>query len=357
VTRAGVPCRERPSRRALDESGYTLLEMVVSVGIMVIITGSIFQMAGSSQSMFRVQPETSDMQQRLRIAADSIASDLLMAGAGPYQAPTVGALGNYFPAIRPARRGIQSPDGGLTFAADRISIVYVPTTRAQTVTNVAMASAGADVQVAPAEPGCAAGGNCGFVTGTSALIFDGTGVGLGYELFNVTGASAGVLKHSSPNLAFTKAYPVGSRVVEVEQHVYYRDAATSRLMHYDGSQTDSALVDNVSSLSFSYYADPDPNSAPKPPTGGSNCVYDAGTPPVPLLKNLGGTALVKLLPADLTDGPTCGIAPNQFDGDLLRVRKIRVSIGVKAGGSNLRPAPRDYAVSFEVAPRNMNLIR
>ena len=49
MTRAGVPHRQRPSRRAFDESGYTLLEMVVSVGIMVVIQvrrGSIKTLGG-----------------------------------------------------------------------------------------------------------------------------------------------------------------------------------------------------------------------------------------------------------------------------------------------------------------------
>jgi hypothetical protein len=134
-------------------------------------------------------------------------------------------------------------------------------------------------------------------------------------------------------------------------------------MHYDGYQSDTPLIDNVVGLTFAYYADPDPESAPKPASGGSNCVYNAGTPPVPLLTHLGGTALVKLQSSNLTDGPVCGLAPNQFDGDLLRVRKIRVTIQVQPASLALRQTPegdrrlRNFAVSFEVAPRNMNLVR
>ena len=71
----------------------------------------------------------------------------------------------------------------------------------------------------------------------------------------------------------------------------------------------------------------------------------------------------------LTDGPVCGQAPHRFDGDLLRVRRIGVTIrletesaelrgsgpafltpGTSSGGTRYVP---DIQVTFEVAPRNM----
>ena len=68
------------------------------------------------------------------------------------------------------------------------------------------------------------------------------------------------------------------------------------------------------------------------------------------------------------------MAPNRFDGDLLRLRKIGVEITVQVEREDLRGddptqfanigrATRgealvpDYSVKFEVAPRNMNLLR
>ena len=64
---------------------------------------------------------------------------------------------------------------------------------------------------------------------------------------------------------------------------------------------------------------------------------------------------------------------NRFDADLLRVRKVRISLRVQAGNDmlrgtsadfatvgNSRSAPKqlaDYGVRFEVTPRNMNLGR
>jgi hypothetical protein len=76
----------------------------------------------------------------------------------------------------------------------------------------------------------------------------------------------------------------------------------------------------------------------------------------------------------LTDGPMCGGGTNQFDADLLRVRKIRVTMRVQAANPALRGTDTtlfrnpgtatggekfvpDYTISFEVAPRNLNLTR
>ena len=77
----------------------------------------------------------------------------------------------------------------------------------------------------------------------------------------------------------------------------------------------------------------------------------------------------------LTDGPVfCGGGSNQFDPDLLRIRKIRVMLRMQVptsglrgndptrwinpgtGGDGARQVP-DYVVTFEVTPRNLNLAR
>jgi hypothetical protein len=90
----------------------------------------------------------------------------------------------------------------------------------------------------------------------------------------------------------------------------------------------------------------------------------------------GGRTYVELMPAVLTDGPWCpdGIAPNRFDADLFRVRKIRVTLRVQSalaslrgpagplflkGGTariGLRSVP-DLEVQFDVTPRNLSLDR
>jgi hypothetical protein len=160
-----------------------------------------------------------------------------------------------------------------------------------------------------------------------------------------------------------------ARVARVRQRVYYIDASTRRLMLYDGYQTDVPLADQVVALKFEYFVDPWAGGVSRPANGASNCVYAAGTPPVPLLVDFGGSTLVGAGAALLTDGPICGISPSSFDGDLLRIRRVRVTLRAQVADVSLRGRGSDFAaqglsssgesyvpdmeVSFDVSPRNM----
>src|SRR5258708_2853656 len=105
------------------DDGFSMLEMLVSTGIMMVVTATVFGMMNSAQSAFQTQPEVADIQQRLRIAQDAIDKDLIMAGAGMYQrtydghsvAISVGPLNNYFAPVLPFRRGAVGDDGAGKF--------------------------------------------------------------------------------------------------------------------------------------------------------------------------------------------------------------------------------------------------
>jgi hypothetical protein len=85
-------------------------------------------------------------------------------------------------------------------------------------------------------------------------------------------------------------------------------------------------------------------------------------------------SLAALTSAMLSDGPYCGAGDNQFDVDLLRVRKVRVTLRMQAASASLRGNDPtrfinrgtavggdryvpDYQSQFEVTPRNLNLTR
>ena len=114
---------------------------------------------------------------------------------------------------------------------------------------------------------------------------------------------------------------------------YYirRDLASgaSQLMRAEGGGGNAPVADGVMSLSFAYFGDAvaDPAEA---------CGITAG-----------GAELVPIAGSEFSDGPFCpaaaGAAP--FDADLLRVRKMAVSIQV---------AGAEAPVGFEVTPRNRN---
>jgi type II secretory pathway pseudopilin PulG len=348
------------------QRGFGLVETLMATLISAVLLGVLLQFAITAQSAVGVQADAVDLQQRLRVAASMLQNDLTMAGAGPSQGGWRGGLGRVFAPIVPARIGSRHPDAELSHHADRISIIYVPDTSSQTTIRTAMGTAGAPLAIDAAAPGCPGGGTCGFSRGDRVLVFDPVDVDRAYDLFTVSDAAAGLLLPAS---ALSKPYGVGGRVLRVVQRVYHLDRPGSRLMVYDGDSSDMPLVDHVVDLRFTYYAEPPPASVPPPAEGQSDCTYAGGSPPASLLQDLGGQALKALTPGQLTDGPSCGVAPNRYDADLLRVRRVRVTLRLEAEAADLRGSGAlfmrpgtsvgglrylpDQQVTFDVAPRNM----
>ena len=408
------------------EDGFSLLEMIVSMGVMLAVTGGIFAVMNPSQGTFQTQTEASDLQQRLRVASDTLYKDLVMGGGGAYQGSMSGSLDYVFPSIVPYRKGAIGEDPAGTYKSDTITITYVPPTMAQTTLadnpgNSLTNSAETKVN---AEAGCPAGDLlCGFKEGMTVLIYDATGHA---DTFTITQIQDNTqnnvkLQHNSDKLAY-EFMPNSTKIVQAASYTYYlkTDAAnqTGQLMFYDGGTgADVPVVDNVVGLTFKYYGDPQPPQlngnpltntigpwttyGPMPPALGAqvldknnnaadgwpaseNCAFklDNGQQ-VPRLGVLGAggttTTLVELTPAMLTDGPWCPGGPNgpignAWDADLLRVRKVSVTIRVQSANAALRgPASAlftyggtsregskwlpDQQVIFSVTPRNLNLGR
>ena len=72
-------------RTLRSQSGYSLIELLISTAIMLVVTGAIFGLVNPSQGTAKVQPEVADLQQRLRVASDTLFRELMMSGAGVYQ--------------------------------------------------------------------------------------------------------------------------------------------------------------------------------------------------------------------------------------------------------------------------------
>jgi prepilin-type N-terminal cleavage/methylation domain-containing protein len=394
-------------RRLRDQAGYTLIEMLVSTAIMVTVAAAIASVMNPSQGVFQAQPEVGDMQQRLRIGSDMLTKDLVMAGAGTYSGTFVGALSNYFAVVLPFRSGAINEDPAGTFKTDTVTIMYVPPTSAQTTITDPMPSTSAEIKVNQ-QAGCPNNDDlCGFKQGMTVMIFDDTGA---YDTFDITEIQAPALHLQHRGQDLSKPYDSNSYIAQIYSKTYYRDPSTDRLILYDGSQTETPLLDNVVGLRFDYFGDPlppqlkkpvtDPKGpwttyGPKPPAlgvdvandtwgAGENCTFkiDAGSGlQVPRLPSLGPATgnLVPLGPgttAALNDGPWCPDAANinRYDADLLRIRKIRVTLRVQTSiaalrgpagllftrGGTSRTAERwvpDMETHFEIAPRNMNLGR
>ena len=93
-------------------------------------------------------------------------------------------------------------------------------------------------------------------------------------------------------------------------------------------------------MNVSYFGDPNPRRA-KPPAGPGQLPLRCRRVKVPELPVLPMTdgSLAALAPAILIDGPFCGGDTNQFDADLLRVRKVRVTLRMQVGHRPRSAAP------------------
>jgi Tfp pilus assembly protein PilW len=388
--------------------GFSLLEMVISTGLMLVVMATVFTMMHPAQGAFAAEPEVADMQQRLRVGADTLSKELIMAGAGAYQGLHAGSLGHYFPSVLPFRQGATNDDPPGTFATDRITIIYVPSTTAQTTLSADLSGATTTFTPAvesdcPLDPSTGQAAKlCGFAKGQTVLVYDDTG---SYSLFTITAVadSTATLTAKKPAGANTPTFAAGSKIVEASNHTYYLKTDVSKktyqLMHYGGtSNSDVPVVDNVVGLEFDYYGDaqppivrepvldvpattygPKPSAVPVAPWGAfENCLFSPGAIPAPKLAVLGagGPALVPLTATELTDGPFCpnDTNANRWDADLLRIRKIGVTLrvqtpvaalrgpagvlfargGTSAGGVKWVP---DQELHFDISPRNLNLGR
>ena len=111
---------------------------------------------------------------------------------------------------------------------------------------------------------------------------------------------------------------------------------------------------------------------PRPPAGEANCLYDAaGTYQSALMPALAGVAgLVEMTGPMLIDGPWCGSGGTRFDADLLRVRRIRITVRLQASDPAVRGSDRqrfanpgsakretsmvpDVTVTIDATPRNL----
>jgi hypothetical protein len=354
------------------DGGFTVIELLISMSIMLTVTGAIFGLVNPGQGAFRVQPEVSDMQQRLRVATSLLHRDLMMAGAGTYTTTPAGPLSRFFAPVVPYRMGKVDADldRGVFFREDAISVVFVPNTAAQTTILDSVSTPTARVRV-NIQPGCpTADVVCGFEAGDTVLVFDDTGAS---DTFHLAGTQGNSVQLEVRGSAISKTYPVGSIITRVITHTYYLDTAAAQLMHYDGWETDTPLVDDVVGLNFRYFGDPNPPTSPRPPVGSGNCLFDASGNPLLLTLPSGSGSLVELSEDQLTDGPWCGTV-NRFDADLYRIRTVGVELRMQVGSADLRGSDptlflkpgyavqgtrmvSDQMISFEVAPRNMNLAR
>lgn len=393
----------------IRHDGFSLVELLVASLITLIVIGGAFQLVAPVQRMFQTQPEAADMQQRMRVAVDSLRRDLIMAGAGTYAGPARGPLNGSIAPIMPLRAFGDAPDQAqnIFFRADAISFLYVPSTPSQTRLSAVLAPGALDPVIEnPSNcPVATSQQLCGFAGGDRVLLVGAAGDWDIYSVDQVVNSAMSLVHRGNPS---TARYPPGSTVSEIRAGTYFLKsdvaAGVHQLMRHDGWTTELPVVDEVIALEFRYFGVAqvpqltgvplDETSGPwttygpaPPPIGvtrgswpaGENCVFAVvDGAHVPRLATIppGGLTLVELTSSMMTDGPWCpdSLSTNRFDADLLRIRRIHISLRVQsalaslrgpagvlfAHGGTARAGDRyvpDLVTQFDITPRNMNLAR
>jgi type IV pilus assembly protein PilW len=95
----------------IDESGFTLLELLIAMTIGLIVLGSIFSSFTTQKKSYELQEQITVMEQNLRVPIDFITRDLRNAGYNPTEDLTIGTS-----------VGIV-PGGGINITANSIRIL------------------------------------------------------------------------------------------------------------------------------------------------------------------------------------------------------------------------------------------
>jgi len=378
------------------DAGFTLIELLIGTALLSLIAAAILSVAQPVQTLVVVQPETADVQQRLRLSASTIRKAAESAGAGVHR---------YFAAVLPYRIGERSadPPRGVFFRPDAVSFIAVSgdATPAHIVDIVPSTPA-----VVRVEANCTVAlGVCGFTPGTPVVVFDRGGR---FWLGTVQRVDDRLLEIESRAVDPGVDVAAGALVAAVDVTVYDsggdRTTATPRMTRYDGRASEMPVVDHIVNLAFAYAGDPSPPAlipgseaadrsllatyGPSPPAvdvdrsgdswpAGENCVFSVvdGVQVSRLTTLDPGKVPVPLTPGMLSDGPWCpdATSPYRFDADLLRVRRIDMTVRVQASMSRFRgmnplvfvnpgqaAGPSwlvpDQTVRLSVTPRNLHAI-
>ena len=342
------------------DSGFSLIELAMSLTLTLIVMSAAVAIVTPSTASGRVEPEAVDVQQRARVGLDALVRDLNLAGAGVHLGPAVGGLRRFFPPIVPRRMGLMGADAFSVARADAITIAYVADGITQTWLSSPLPPAPADLVLVPAPNCISLGPLCGLVPGASLVVFDTEGH---FDFYTLTSALTTGGRVRSWQLAHPSfSYAAGAIVVEAVMQTYYFDRVNRQLRHFDGYLTDIPVVDNVVDLNFEYFGEPLPPASPRPPAGTPNCLYDATGGPQPGLALLPpqGASLAALPLGLLSDGPWCGAGETRFDADVLRIRRVRVTMRgrtadfvIAGNGLNAGRVVPDYTMRADVSPRNV----
>jgi hypothetical protein len=358
MTASGTPS---PQKR---EEGFSLVELLIACGLVLVVLSGFLSAATPVLHLSRAAPETLDVQQRVRAGAELVWRDLYDAGAGFDSGVPLGSLSRIIAPVLPWRLGTGAA-APADVRDDVVSVIRVPATSSQTRLTGAVAGGVAEVRQ---DPGCpAARPACDFVTGDAAFVVDQTAH---FDLFTIRQVNGQQITLEPRGAPSNYAYGADAALSRIEVRTYYFSADARQLRLFDNG-VDVPVLDDVVTFRVEYFGRAEAPVEPKPPTGGTNCLYDASGARLPVTVDSGPIedGLVAIPIRLLADGPWCGSGGTAFDADLLRVRRIRITLRVQASAPELRGGGSLYAqpgtgrsawrnvpdaeVVFDVSPRNL----
>ena len=355
-------------RRIGCSCGFTLVEVLVgsAISLAAIAVGCL--LAAEAQVAWRSASARADLQQRARVGADVITRLLKEAGAGPMSGPARASLIRGIPPVLPRRVGRRGAHAFNEFRADAFTVIRAIAESEHGALLTPVPSGTAMLELSPDLCESTA---CGFADGVKLMLLDASGR---FDIFTVTAVDGTAVSVRHHGVDPSGSYAAGTPVVAVEPASITLDASARTLRLYDGDATDLPILDDVVRLQVAYFGEGEPPVWPRPPDGEGNCLYAAdGTYQSALLPVLGTPGvLIELTPGMLTDGPWCGTGDTRYDADLLRVRRVRVSVRLQATDAAARGTDRvrfanpgsarrsalfvpDLTVEFDVTPRNLRL--
>lgn len=317
---------------ARSEAGFSLAELLVATAIAVTVTLTAAMLVIEAQGSWRSDSARVDLQQRVRVASDVLTRALREAGLGAHGAAGTGPLIRSVAPILPRRTGARGADPPEVVRRDALTVLRAVPEAQHAVLLLDLPAGGMAFEIGPG-PACGAP-PCGLSPGVHVMVTDDQG---GHDVFTVltVAGSAFTVRHHGGGAS---AYPAGSRVVPVESTTFSVDQGTRTLRAYNGDASDVPLVDDALEMAVEYFGESRPPALPRPPPGQANCLYASdGTYRSALLPFLEAPGGLALLTADLLgDGPWCGIGNRRFDADLLRVRRVRITLRLQASDPAVR---------------------
>jgi prepilin-type N-terminal cleavage/methylation domain-containing protein len=248
-----------------SETGFSLIELVVALALTGVVLAAVFTAIDPAHGSFATEPEVADMQQRLRVATQALAGDLVTAGARSGTPGSLSVSAATFPAVLPYRVGPMNGLPPTAASADVVTVLSVPSTAAEMTIADAIRGPTADTPIV-ATAGCPWTGNerdpaCGLRSGAVVLVRDREG----FDVFSVSSVAGSTVSLEQVRHALARPLDAGSRIVEVVATTYYlradEQARTYQLMRYNGRSSDAPVVDHVVSLRFQYFGEsPGPRS-------------------------------------------------------------------------------------------------